>query len=150
MILLTAAWPSRAAATTRNEPEPTRAPAQHTQQAAPSPTAFAPRFDGLYGGRIGLDDRTYVRFFPNGTVLEVSTTGDATPDDVRKWLRLGDPHTNGNGPWKYDTKGAFTTHLSDRDVHFTVRDFRGTGFDPHPASIITRFSGTLHMVFYAD
>ncbi len=50
---------------------------------------FSPKFDGLYGSAIHDYGRTYVRFFPDGTAFEVGTTADATPDDVRRWLKPG-------------------------------------------------------------
>ena len=51
------------------------------------------RYDGLYLCKIDDGDGTteYLRFYPDGTVLEVLSTG--TPDQTARWLYRGtDPH----------------------------------------------------------
>ena len=116
----------------------------------PSAAEFKPRVDGLYGSAAHGNERTYVRFFPDGTVYEVGTIASASPDDVRRWLRPGDPHAAENGPWTYGPDGSFTAKSSNGTVDFTVRNFQGDSFDLHSVSHINGHVGTEHMVFSAD
>jgi hypothetical protein len=116
----------------------------------PAVAGFHPRFDGLYGSAPSDTERTYVRFFPNGTVYEVGTIVSASPDDVRRWLRPGDPHVVDNGPWKYGPDGSFTSRSDNGTVDFTVLNFHDDGFDLHSVSHINGHVGTRHLVFSPD
>jgi hypothetical protein len=118
--------------------------------AAPRPTGFAPRFDGLYAGKAASDTREFVRFFADGTVYQAGTVPQATPDDVRRWLRPGDPHTVHSGPWRYDGDGGFTSATPEGTVIFTIKNFRGDSFDLHSVSKINGYVGTTHMTFSPD
>jgi hypothetical protein len=129
--------------------EPAHKPAA-TSAGESTPAGFKPQFDGLYGSATHDDERTYVRFFPNGTAFEVGTSSDATPDHVRRWLRPGDPHAASNGPWKYSPQGSFTSKSARGTVDFTVLNFRGDSFDLHSVSHINGHVGTEHLIFSAD
>lgn len=49
------------------------------------------RFDGLYQAEMEDGDYSYLRFFEDGMVKEVGTSG--TPEQVAKWLNRAHPHS---------------------------------------------------------
>lgn len=97
------------------------------------------RFDGLYWAtgltKLGSEIIEYFRFYPDGSVLSVSTAPEKSPKDIFAWLRPGGTHT---GAGRYLVKGSeieFSTNIGEG----TRADYRGT---------IDRNSLRLHSYFY--
>lgn len=60
------------------------------------------RFDGIYQSETDYDFRKFFRFYPDGTVIVASSTGEAT--DVIKWLKKEKYIDDGGSNGKYEIK----------------------------------------------
>ena len=78
----------------------------------PRPTPRV-RFDGVYQNKPGYDDDffRYIRFFPEGLVIDVSTPGE--PHKIIRWF---DEHNPNVGKGRYKISGnhiEFTTTIPE-------------------------------------
>jgi hypothetical protein len=131
-------------------PAPVSSAATTTQAPTPAAAAFTPRLNGLHMSQPSGGSRECVRFFPGNIAYEVGVIDTATPSDVRRWLRPGDPHAATSGPWAYGPDGSFTSNTQAGAVGFSILHFQGDAFDLHSVSHINGYVGTVHMVFSAD
>jgi hypothetical protein len=88
----------------------------------PTTSVVGVRYDGLYCGYNRAESPLttyYLRFYPDGAVVAVSSTG--RPPDVARWLSREDPQA---------CRGQY--HITDRAIRFTTRgllcaeDYSGT------------------------
>ncbi|MGI6875182.1 hypothetical protein [Amycolatopsis sp. 3B14] len=120
--------------------------------------AFAPRFDGLYAGRISVDPNRVelIRYFPNGDAYEANIHNVSDPDEklesmittYRELLRPGGGKDL--GPWKYNADGSFTATSYLAPVTATISNFTPDAFDVHLDSRVPRYVATVHLTFSPD
>jgi hypothetical protein len=97
-------------------PTPSAAPSS----AVPSPTAL--RLNGVYQSVGGGPYWHYIRFYPDGTVLTVTSSG--TPSDLRAWFHRERPDMSKG---RFERRGE---HLSFSTVSQEGKvDYDGTGND---------------------
>ena len=112
-------------------------------QLVAAPTRLA--FEGLYATEIEDEVRSYLRFYPDGHVSSVSSTG--TPEDVAAWL--GRSHSD-SGQGDYEQAGAWLAFHSSTSFGTVAYEGQldGTALRLHWTSQINGAEGddTYHFV----
>jgi len=110
----------------------------------PSATQIVLRFDGVYQSEKTEDYFHYVRFYDDGTVITVSTTG--TPQQIKKWFDRKKADLSRGTYMITGTRIVFASESKEGVVDYDGR-LKGEAIDVRVYSHINQHSGSHALKF---